>query len=103
MEYTDADGQNKLSDLIEAYLVNSSGKYFLCNSVEWKEYISSKLEDLYQIARMCPPSQVLDENARNFWTYLMLIETNSLLKGRQGVLSWKIIKTFFSKLWRDRK
>lgn len=64
VEYTDADGQNKLSDLIEAYLVNSSGKYFLCNSVEWKEYISSKLEDLYQIARDSSSVTRLDENAR---------------------------------------
>lgn len=64
VEYTDADGQNKLSDVIEAYLVNADDTHLLCNSVEWNEYISSKLGDLYQIARDSSSVTRLAEGAR---------------------------------------
>lgn len=64
VDYTDADGQNKLSGIIEAYLVNAGDVHFLCNSVEWNEYISSKLVDLYQIARDSTSVTRLDEGAR---------------------------------------
>lgn len=64
VEYTDADGQNKLSDVIEAYLVNAGDTHFLCNSVEWNEYISSKLGDLYQIAKDSSSVTRLAEGAR---------------------------------------
>ena len=64
VEYTDADGQNRLSDVIEAYLVNVGDTHFLCNSVEWNEYISSKLGDLYQIARDSSSVTRLDEGAK---------------------------------------
>lgn len=64
VEYTDADGQNKLSGIIEAYLDNASDKHFLCNSVEWNEYISSKLGDLYQIAKDSSSVTRLDEGAK---------------------------------------
>jgi len=64
VEYTDADGQNKLSNVIEAYLVNAGDTHFLCNSVEWNEFISSKLGDLYQIARDSSSVTRLDEGAR---------------------------------------
>jgi len=64
MGYTDANGQHKLSNVIEAYLVNAGDIHFLCNSVEWNEYISSKLRDLYQIARDSSSVTRLDEGAR---------------------------------------
>lgn len=64
VEYTDEDGENKLSDLIEAYLVNASDIHFLCNSIEWNKFISSKLGDLYQIARDSSSVTRLDEGAR---------------------------------------
>lgn len=64
VEYTDADGQNKLSNVIEAYLVNAGDTHFLCNSVEWNDYISSKLKDLYQIAKDSSSVTRLDEGAR---------------------------------------
>jgi len=68
VEYTDTDGQHKLSDVIEAYLVNAGDIHFLCDSVEWKEYISSKLGDLYQIARDSSSVTRLDEGARKLLT-----------------------------------
>jgi hypothetical protein len=64
VEYTDSDGDNKFSDIIEAYLVTDDENYFLCNSTDWDEYISSKLRDLYQIARDKCIDTRLDENAR---------------------------------------
>ena len=64
VEYTDSDGVNKLSDIIEAYLVSDDENHLLCNSTDWSEYISSKLRDLYQIARDKCSDTRLDENAR---------------------------------------
>lgn len=64
VNYTDADGQNKLPNVIEAYLVNDGDAHFLCNSVEWNEYISSKLKDLYRIAKDSSSITRLDEGAR---------------------------------------
>lgn len=64
IDYTDADGHHKLSDIIEAYLVTGDEKHFLCNSTDWGKFISSKLKDLYQIARDKCSSTRLDENAR---------------------------------------
>jgi len=64
VDYTDTDGQHKLTDIIEAYLVNADEAHFLCNSVDWNEYISSKLRDLYQIARDNSSVTRLGEDAR---------------------------------------
>lgn len=64
VEYADSDGINKLPDIIEAYLVSDDENHFLCNSTDWGEYISSKLRDLYQIARDKCSDTRLDENAR---------------------------------------
>ncbi|HEY5556283.1 helix-turn-helix transcriptional regulator [Acetobacterium sp.] len=64
VEYTDADGKNKLSDIVEAYLVTGDKELFLCNSIEWGKFISSKLKDLYQIAKDKSSCNRLDEDAR---------------------------------------
>lgn len=64
VEYTDEEGKSILSNIIEAYLVNAGEIHFLCNSVEWNEFISSKLADLYQIAKDKCSRTRLDENAR---------------------------------------
>lgn len=64
VEYADADGRNKLSDIVEAYLVKGDESHFLCNSIEWGEFISSRLKDLYQIAKDKCSYPRLDENAR---------------------------------------
>jgi transcriptional regulator with XRE-family HTH domain len=64
VEYTDMENHNKLSDIIEAYLVKGEEKHFLCNSIEWGDYISSKLKDLYQIAKDKCSGTRLNENAR---------------------------------------
>lgn len=64
VDYTDSDEVNKLSDIIEAYLVTDDENHFLCNSTDWGDYISSKLRDLYQIARDKCSDTRLDEDAR---------------------------------------
>lgn len=64
VEYTDSGDDNKFSNINEAYLVTGEGNHFLCNSINWGEYISSKLRDLYQIARDKCSDNRLDENAR---------------------------------------
>jgi|GEM_PF-1240323 len=64
VEYTDMTNQHKLTDIIEAYIVKNEEQYYLCNSFEWGDYISSKLRDLYQIAKDNTSVTRLDENAR---------------------------------------
>jgi transcriptional regulator with XRE-family HTH domain len=64
VEYTDSGDDNKFSNINEAYLVTGDGNHFLCSSINWGEYISSKLRDLYQIARDKCSDTRLDENAR---------------------------------------
>jgi len=64
VEYADTDGKKKLSDVIEAYLVNGKENNFLCNSVEWGNYIASKLQDFYKLAKNKCSCTRLDEGAK---------------------------------------
>lgn len=58
VQYWDVEGKQPLDDVIEAYLQpgvlpKGAGMYdpdFLCNSVEWNDYIKAKLNDIYNMA-----------------------------------------------------
>lgn len=65
VEYSDSNNDKKLAPIIEAYLVTNEKNYFLCNSIDWGDYISSKLKDVYQIAKEKSSKNRLDEEVKN--------------------------------------
>lgn len=64
VEYITDPAENNISEVIEAYIETNKTSYYLCNSVEWGEYISSKLTDLYKTAKSKTASNKLDLNAK---------------------------------------
>ena len=58
VRYKDGTGEKSVEDVIESYLQQGelragTGTYepnFLCNSIEWNDYIKSKLNDIYNMA-----------------------------------------------------
>jgi transcriptional regulator with XRE-family HTH domain len=64
VDYFDDTKENKISNIIEAYLVKGDDQHFLCNSIEWSDYITSKLKDIYLLAKDQCSTKRLDENAK---------------------------------------
>ena len=64
VEYLTASAESNIPDIIEAYIETNKASYYLCNSVEWGEYISRKLTALYKTAKSKAASNKLDLNAK---------------------------------------
>ena len=87
VRYWDVEGKQPLEDVIEAYvapgeLPTGNGTYdadFLCNSVEWNDYIKVKLNDLYNMAAdRCENARISQE-------------------------AWEVLNGCYKKMWEENQ
>ena len=63
VNYYGKDGKNVFPDVIEAYLEKGKEGYYLCNSLDWGEFVSVRIRDLYQSAKDSVSTARLEEGA----------------------------------------
>ena len=63
VNYYSDDRKNVFPDVIEAYLEKGTEGYYLCNSLDWGEFVSVRIRDLYQSAKDSVSSARLEEGA----------------------------------------
>ena len=85
VQYRAAEGEQPLDDVIEAYFEQGErpegaplyDAEFLCNSVEWNDYIGARLNDIYSMAAdRCDHARISQE-------------------------AWNILEGFYSKMWSE--
>lgn len=64
VQYITESPEHNISNVIEAYIETSKDSYYLCNSIEYGDYISSKLVELYKLAKSQNASIKLDLNLK---------------------------------------
>lgn len=64
VQYITESPEHNISNVIEAYIETSKDSYYLCNSIEYGNYISSKLVELYKLAKSQNVSIKLDLNLK---------------------------------------
>lgn len=64
VQYIAESPEHNISNVVEAYIETSKDSYYLCNSIEYGNYISSKLVELYKLAKSQNASIKLDLNLK---------------------------------------
>lgn len=64
VQYITESPEHNISNIVEAYIETSKDSYYLCNSIEYGNYISSKLVELYKLAKSQNASIKLDLNLK---------------------------------------
>lgn len=64
VQYITESPEHNISNVIEAYIETFKDSYYLCNSIEYGNYISSKLVELYKLAKSQNVSIKLDLNLK---------------------------------------